>query len=112
MEAAKAETSTQSGGSLTKTLVVSFVMLAAMIAVSALVCFCVNKDQLKRINAQFITEEQKRIGDTQKYAQPGQVGKGYQNKVKKAGIVIVEDYRESEPNEQQNRQAQKGVGDE
>lgn len=68
MKAAETETDEQSDENMTKTLVVSFVMLVAMIAISAFVCFCVSKDLLKRINSQFITEEEKRIGDQEKYA--------------------------------------------
>ena len=95
MAAAEEETAEKSSDSLTKTLVVSFVMLVLMIIVSLIVCFCVNKDLLKRLNSQFITEEQKKIGDAEKYAKPSD--QAYSNKVKKSGIVIVEDYRESEP---------------
>ena len=71
---------------MTKTLVVSFVMLFAMAVLSAVVCFCVSKDLKDRLNKVFITEEQMKKGEEKKYDNKEETG--LTNKVKK-GMVIV-----------------------
>ena len=81
-------------GNVTKTIVVSFVMLFAIMIIAAIICFCAKKDLTDRLNKTY-AEEKKLVEEGGKNHRC--VSKEDRVAKKAPGMVIVEDYRESEP---------------
>ena len=81
-------------GNVTKTIVVSFVMLFAIMIIAGIICFCAKKDLTDRLNKTY-AEEKKLVeeGGKKEFRCVPKEDRVANN----AGMVIVEDYRESEP---------------